>query len=33
MRVGGWMEVAQGRANWRTLVLAVLKFRVLLPDN
>jgi hypothetical protein len=29
---GRWMEVAQDRAQWRDLVLAVLNLRVLLPE-
>jgi hypothetical protein len=28
---GRWMELAQDRVQWRALVLAVLKLRVLLP--
>jgi hypothetical protein len=30
---GRWMELAQGRVQWRALVLAVLKLRVLLPES
>jgi hypothetical protein len=29
---GRWMELAQDRAQWRALVLAVLNLRVLLPE-
>ena len=30
---GRWMELAQGRVQWQALVLAVLKFLVLLPES
>jgi hypothetical protein len=30
---GRWMELAQDRVQWQTLVLAVLNLRVLLPEN
>jgi hypothetical protein len=29
---GRWMELAQDRVQWRALVLAMLKHRVLLPE-
>jgi hypothetical protein len=29
---GGWMELAQDRVQWRALILAVLNFRILLPE-
>jgi hypothetical protein len=28
-----WMELAQGHAQWRALVIAVLNLRVLLPES
>jgi hypothetical protein len=30
---GRWMELAQDRVQWLTLVLAVLNLRVLLPES
>ena len=30
---GRWMELAQDRMQWRALVLSVLNFCVLRPDN
>jgi hypothetical protein len=30
---GRWMELAQDRVQWRSLVLAVLNIRVLLPET
>jgi hypothetical protein len=30
---GRWMGLAQDRVQWRALVLAVLKLRVLLPER
>jgi hypothetical protein len=30
---GRWMELAQDRIQWRSLVLAVFNLRVLLPDS
>jgi hypothetical protein len=30
---GRWMELAQNRAQWLTLVLAALKLLILLPEN
>jgi hypothetical protein len=30
---GRWIELAQDRVQWQALVLAVLNFRVLLPES
>jgi hypothetical protein len=30
---GRWMELAQDRVAWRSLVLDVLKYHVLLPES
>jgi hypothetical protein len=30
---GSWIELAQDRAQWQALVLAVLNLLVLLPEN
>jgi hypothetical protein len=30
---GRWMELAQDRVQWRTVVLAALNLRVLLPES
>jgi hypothetical protein len=32
MRMGGWMELAKDRVQWRALVLAVLNLLILLPE-